>query len=138
MILTVERIFKGADYTIGKLYIDDVYFCDTLENPVRDVKIWGETAIPAGTYEIDMKTKSPAFGNRSQYAFCDGKLPRLIGVPNFEGVLIHIGNYPKDTKGCILVGRNNVKGAVMQSTDTFKDLYNRMQYAKGQINIVVK
>lgn len=138
MKLTLNRIFKGPDYTIGKLSIDGKYFCDTLENPVRDTKIKGQTAIPSGNYPVTLDVVSPRFGKLNQYSFCSGKLPRLQNVPNFEGVLIHIGNYPKDTEGCILVGKNTVKGAVMESGNTFKKLYEVLKTAQDKINIIVE
>lgn len=104
--LVLDRIFKGPDYTIGKLYIDGEYFCDTLEDTVRDKKIPNKTAIPAGTYKVIVNT-SPRFKRL---------LPRLLDVPGFEGILIHRGNTPEDTSGCILVGENKVKGKVINST----------------------
>lgn len=104
--LILDRIFKGPDYTIGKLYIDGEYFCDTLEDTVRDKKIPNKTAIPAGTYKVIVNT-SPRFKRL---------LPRLLDVPGFEGILIHRGNTPEDTSGCILVGENKVKGKVINST----------------------
>ena len=104
--LVLDRIFKGPNYTIGKLYIDGEYFCDTLEDTVRDKKIPNKTAIPAGTYKVIVNT-SPRFKRL---------LPRLLDVPGFEGILIHRGNTPEDTSGCILVGENKVKGKVINST----------------------
>lgn len=106
--LLVKREFFAETYTIGKLYVDGVYFCDTLENPVRPegVKIPNETAIPYGTYEVIVNF-SPKFKR---------VLPRLLNVPMFDGILIHRGNSVKDTSGCILVGENKVKGMVLNST----------------------
>lgn len=148
MELTLKRTFLGTGYTIGHLHIDGVYFCDTLEDTVRNapggqpfVKVSGETAIPYGRYEVTLSVVSPRFSQSSTYRQIDGKLPRLLGVPNFDGVLIHIGNFPKDTEGCILVGRNTVKGAVMESRVTFFRLYDILKgaVAKGEkiwINII--
>lgn len=106
--LLVKREFFAETYTIGKLYVDGVYFCDTLENPVRPegVKIPNETAIPYGTYEVVVNF-SPKFKR---------VLPRLLNVPMFDGILIHRGNSVKDTSGCILVGENKVKRMVLNST----------------------
>lgn len=106
--LLVKREFFAETYTIGKLYVDGVYFCDTLENPVRPegVKIPNETAIPYGIYEVIVNF-SPKFKR---------VLPRLLNVPMFDGILIHRGNSVKDTSGCILVGENKVKGMVLNST----------------------
>lgn len=92
--------------TIGKLYVNDKFICDTLEDKCRDLnrdgdlkdlgeaKVYGETAIPSGTYKMIINI-SPKFKKL---------LPRLIGIDGYEGVLIHSGNVPKDTLGCILVG----------------------------------
>lgn len=130
MKLTLKRIALKPDYTIGRLFINGGYFCDTLEDTVRyGVKIYGKTAIPSGTYTITLKVQSPKFSKRAAYKFCNGYLPRLLDVPQFEGILIHIGNRPKDTDGCILVGQNKVVGQVIHSTDTFKNLYSILQKA---------
>lgn len=147
MKLELKRIAKPDGYTIGRLHIDGEYFCDTLEDEDRGlmqdmsleqierIKMPGETAIPTGTYEITMDVVSPKYSKRKAYDFIDGKLPRLLKVPSYEGILIHIGNYPKDTDGCLLVGRNTAKGAVMQSSDTFKKLIEKLKAATGRITI---
>lgn len=134
MKLLLRRIFKGPQYTIGKLYVNGVYECDTLEDTDRGLhetqslleiqskKVYGQTAIPYGTYKIDMNTVSPKFKDRSWAKFCGGKLPRLIDVKGYEGVLIHVGNKAEDTLGCILVGENKVKGQVINSTASFNKL----------------
>lgn len=144
MKLTLRRIALLPEYTIGKLFIDGVYFCDTLEDRNRDynkdgdlldegeTKIHGETAIPYGTYYITLKVQSPRFKSYKQYAFCKGYLPRLLNVPHFEGVLIHIGNTKKDTDGCILVGENKKKGMVLNSAKTFRALYEKLKLAEGR------
>lgn len=141
MKLKLDRRFKGDEYTIGSLYIDGVFFCDTLEDvdrgllqkmpldEIKSLKIQHKTAIPRGEYEVTLKVKSPKYSQRSQYDFCKGYLPRLINVPGFEGILIHIGNYAKDSSGCILVGDNKVKGQVVNSTATFKKLYEKLKKA---------
>lgn len=109
MKLTLKRIYFAEKYTIGKLYVDGVYFCDTLEDKYRDLskekKVMHETAIPFGTYEVIVNL-SPKFKR---------ELPRLLNVPNFDGILIHSGLYPSHTSGCILVGENKIKGALINS-----------------------
>ena len=107
MKLLLKRIALRDNYTIGKLYINDKYFCDTLEDAVRDVKIKHQTAIPKGIYKVVL-TASPRFKRI---------LPRLLNVPEFTGVLIHRGNTIDDTSGCILVGENKKKGMVLNSTE---------------------
>lgn len=142
MKLELKRIARREGYTIGRLYIDGEYFCDTLEDKVRDLtkeaKVYGKTAIPEGTYEVTLRVKSPRFSQKRQYDFCGGYLPRLLNVENFQGVLIHCGNTAADTDGCILVGKNTVKGMVTDSTDTFRKLYNRLSLCSGKITIAVK
>lgn len=141
MEINLKRIARKTGYTIGRMYVDGNYVCDTLEDRDRGltskmsiaqicgVKVKGETAIPTGKYLVDMKTVSPRFGGRKQYAFCKGRLPRLVGVSGFDGVLIHCGNTAKDTEGCILVGQNKEVGKVLNSTATFAMLYPYLQNA---------
>lgn len=131
MRLTLERLYPRPDYTIGRLLVDGKYFCDTLEDTVRDLshelKIKGETAIPAGTYRVAMDTVSPKYSNYARYPWAKafgGRIPRLVAVPHFEGILIHPGNTPAHTEGCILVGRNRLKGQVLASQTTFVRLMN--------------
>lgn len=138
MELVLKRTFKGPNYTIGQLYVNGVYECDTLEDTDRGLtssmtvqeiaskKLYGETAIPTGTYKIDMNTVSPKFKDRPWAKFCGGKLPRLLEVKGYSGVLIHVGNKPADTLGCILVGDNKIKGQVINSTSAFQQLYHLM------------
>ncbi len=108
MKLHLKRIAKKPTYTIGRLNIDGKFFCDTLEDTVRapGIKIPGQTAIPSGTYKIVMRM-SPRFKR---------VLPLLIGVPMFEGILIHRGNTAADSSGCILVGENTIVGGLRVST----------------------
>ena len=134
MKLLLRRTFKGPDYTIGKLFINGIYECDTLEDTDRGLtsqmtleeikakKVYGETAIPTGVYKLNMNTVSPKFKDRSWAIPYKGILPRLENVKGFEGVLIHVGNKPQDTLGCILVGENKVKGQVINSTASFNKL----------------
>lgn len=150
MKLKLDRYYKGPNYTIGRLYIDGEYFCDTLEDvdrgllqsmsleEINSLKVYGETAIPRGTYKITLDVQSPKYKNRNQYKFCKGYLPRLLEVPGYDGILIHIGNYIKDTYGCILVGENKVKGQVINSTATFKKLYNILITSKDDLEIEIE
>ena len=94
--LEVKRIKKESDYTIGQLFINGEYFCDTLEDEIRQVKVMHETAIPVGTYKVTLEG-SPKFKRI---------LPLLHNVPGFTGILIHSGNTDKHTSGCILVGKS--------------------------------
>lgn len=141
MELSLHRKYKLATYTIGKLYINGEYFCDTIEDKDRNLhqgmeldwisnqKVYGETAIPYGRYRVTMKVQSPKFANKKQYEKCKGYIPRLIDVPAYQGILIHIGNTAKDSYGCILVGENKVKGMVVNSTVWFWKLYDILKKA---------
>lgn len=136
MRMTLERRYKCNGYTIGRLLVDGVRFCDTLEDADRGLadtmtldeikarKLKSVTAIPTGVYKVTLNVKSPKFGNKQFYHnVCRGKLPRLLDVKGFDGILIHCGNTAKDTDGCILVGENKVKGQVVNSQATFRRLY---------------
>lgn len=141
MKLQLKRIALRPTYTIGRLLIDGERFCDTLEDRVRDTnkdgdlldegegKVYAQTAIPYGTYGVTLNVQSPKYSKRKQYEFCKGYLPRLLDVPHFEGILIHIGNQPEDSAGCILVGENKVVGGLINSTATFTRLYERLKAA---------
>lgn len=134
MELKLKRIALRETYTIGKLYINGIYECDTIEDVVRDlnkdgdlndvgeVKVYAKTAIPYGRYEVTMKVKSPKFSQRAAYNWCGGYLPRLLNVPHFEGILIHAGNSADSSAGCLIVGENKVKGQVINSMATLKKL----------------
>lgn len=146
MKLILKRIALRDTYTIGRLYIDGVYFCDTLEDKVRDLnkngkfdngekKVYSETAIPYGTYKVDINTVSPRFKNRVWAKPYSGKIPRLLNVNSFEGVLIHPGTTSKDTSGCLLVGRNTIVGKLTQSQNTFHKLMSKL---KGQKDITIE
>lgn len=146
MDLRLDRIAKKATYTIGKLYINGEYFCDTLEDRDRGLnsamtsshinalKIAGKTAIPTGTYEITLNVVSPKYSQKTWYKEnCNGgRVPRLLNVPGFDGILIHVGNDHTDTSGCILVGKNTQVGKVLNSRDTFLKLYKELLSAKNE------
>lgn len=149
MKLTIKLLANRPTYSISKLYIDDVYFCDVLEDTQRGLKqtddlqvikskkVYGNTAIPRGTYKITMDVVSNKFKSRSWAKPYGGKLPRLLDVPGYEGVLIHPGNTSKDTLGCILVGKNNIVGQVTNSVNTFHTLMNKLLAEKDDITITL-
>lgn len=132
MEITVKRKYKKADYTIGQMFIDGVYFCDTLEDTVRDLshqrKVACQTAIPRGKYRVEL-TYSPKFKR---------DLPLLCSVPYFTGIRIHRGNTPEDTSGCILVGENKERGRLVNSTRYELKLVKRMKEASGTITITIE
>ena len=142
MKLKLDRRWKKATYTIGILYVDGVRFCETCEDKdrglksttplsqIKVLKVPAETAIPTGVYEVLMDVVSPKYASYSYYnQLCGGKMPRLKGVPGFEGILIHPGSNALDSAGCILVGRNTVKGGLTSSRATFSALYAKMKKA---------
>jgi hypothetical protein len=149
MKLRLERRWKKATYVIGVLFIDGVRYCETLEDAdrglkqtdhpdyIRARKVPGETAIPKGTYGVAMNVTSPKYAGVAWYwQFCKGKMPRLLNVPGFDGILIHPGgsNGPLDTRGCILVGRNTKVGKLTDSKACFQEVYRLMKKAadKGE------
>ena len=124
MIVTLRRIAFKETYTIGKLYVDGIYVCDTVEDKDRGLddsmtvdeikkkKVYGETAIPYGTYKVSI-TYSPKFKKN---------LPLVEGVKGFEGIRIHSGNTAKDSLGCIIVGKNKKVGMALDSRATMEKL----------------
>ena len=154
MKLLVDRKWKKDTYTIGRLYIDGIYFCNTLEDKdrgltqtdplskIQSTKVYAETAIPTGTYEIQMNVLSPKYSTYTWYKnLCKGYMPRLKNVPGFQGILIHPGNTALDSAGCLLVGKNSKVGQLTDSKNTFAKLYKKMKaaYDKGQkIEITIK
>ena len=135
MFLKLNRIAKKPLYTIGRLFVDGKYFCDTLEDRCRDLdkeeKVIRETAIPAGTYEVIVNVS----------AKFKRKLPLLLDVPYFSGIRIHRGNTDKDTSGCILVGENKKSGRVINSTGyelKLTEILERAMLAGEKITIEIK
>ena len=141
MKLTLKRIALRPTYTIGKLYLDDLFFCDTIKETVRDLnkngkfdngekKIHSKTAIPYGTYEIKW-TYSPRF---KKYT------PQLMNVPSFEGIRIHAGNTSADTEGCLILGKNKQVGKVLNSRATINKFYPIIKEAcsNGKVTIEIK
>lgn len=142
MNLKLVRKYKKDTYTIGILYVDGVYFCETCEDKdrglkqtdslakIQSVKVPTETAIPTGAYNVRMDIVSPKYAKVSWFkSLCGGKMPRLMNVPGFEGILIHPGSSALDSSGCILVGRNKIKGGLTMSRYTFSELYAKMNSA---------
>lgn len=137
--LTLKRIVKFDDRTIGQLSIDGKYFCDTLEDTERlfwvagkilGVKIYGKTAIPPGRYEIAM-TYSDRFKK---------VLPLLMNVPQYTGIRIHSGNTPLDTEGCIIVGKYDAPNRIIKggtSKVTLDSLLTKLSASKGKMFITI-
>lgn len=143
MKLTLKRKFFSDKYTAGNLFIDGKFFCNTIEDKVRELpgicpytskgysckckgKIYAETAIPAGTYKVTME-HSPRFKR---------KLPLLHNVPHFIGILIHSGSSATDSAGCVLVGKNTIKGRLTESRIT-SDALNAIISKEKHITIEI-
>lgn len=147
MKIIINRKYKKDTYTIGEMTIDGNYFCSTLEDKDRGLtqdmpfalidtkKVYGQTAIPTGTYEVSLDITSPRFSKMPFYQeVCNGKVPRLLNVPGFDGILLHVADGPRGAEllhGCIGVGKNKIKGGLLEGKETFKELYKKMEEAKN-------
>ena len=143
MELKIHRKYKKDTYTIGNLYINGEWFCNTCEDKdrgltstmsseeIRKRKVYGETAIPAGRYIVRMDIVSPKYNAVKWYRDnFKGRMPRLETVRGFEGILIHPGNTALDSYGCILPGINKQKGKVLDSRATFQRLWKILEEAR--------
>ena len=152
--LLVDRKYKKETYTIGNLYVDGEWFCNTLEDKdrglkssmsleeVERLKVYAETAIPAGKYIVKMNVVSPKYNRVKWYKDnFGGRMPRLENVKGFSGVLIHPGTTAVDSAGCIIVGLNKKKGNVLESRATFTKLWKILEEAnknKKTIYLTIK
>ena len=151
MHLTLTRIARRPTYTIGRLFDSDGrHLCDTLEPTDRGLtaqmspaeiarrKVKGHTAIPTGTYTIDLTTFSPRFGHQPFYAdACRGCLPTLKSVPGFERILLHAGNSAADTQGCILLGRNTITGRITESRKASLAIYSLLRGTRAPHTLTI-
>jgi hypothetical protein len=131
MKITVDRYLSDNDATLSKISIDDAFECYGLEDEYREVKKFGETRIPAGTYKVGIRTEG-RFHNKYKNDFRDmhkGML-HVLDVPGFEYILIHVGNYEHNTDGCLLVGTSRVetpgKMMVGSSVAAYKKFYPKV------------
>lgn len=136
MEILVKRLFKKSDYTIGKMYIDGQYFCDTVEDTDRGLtsdmtyeeiarrKVYGKTAIPTGRYDVAI-SYSPKFKRN---------LPLLLDVKGYSGIRIHNGKDANSSLGCIIVGENKTKCCVINSKVTLERLMAKL---RGQKDIFI-
>ena len=124
MKLKLQRYLFAKDYTMGLLFIDDIFFCDTIEDMYRGqdlskTKVMHETCIPYGIYTVKI-TYSPKYKKN---------MPQILDVPYFTGVRIHSGNTAKDSSGCIIVGVKSRNGEVIESRKTYNALMKRLETA---------
>ncbi len=150
MNILVKRIYNCPTYCIGHVYADGKYVCDTIEDTDRGLdqqwplqriaakKVKSKTAIPTGTYRVTLNVVSPKFSQVAYYKrFCNGRVPRLLQVPGFDGILIHKGSTERSSAGCLIVGYNTVKGRVTDSQRAFEQLYALIKAAPTtQIEII--
>ena len=129
MKLKLLRYSDNGKSTLGLMFIDNKWACYCLEDEYRDVKVLGETRIPAGIYNIDFrKVDSGMTGKyRKQFSWFTWHL-MLQNVPGFKYVYIHKGNKEKHTEGCILIAdnanNNQIQdGFIGNSTQAFKRIY---------------
>lgn len=143
MEIKVNRIARKGGYTIGRLFINNEYFCDTLEDTDRGLKdtmqvneilakkVKGQTAIPTGKYDVIL-TFSPKFKR---------VLPLLLNVPGYQYIRVHHGNLPSSTDGCLLVGENKVKGQIINSRATLEKLMSVLlecEKKKEKVTILIE
>ena len=125
MDIIVKREVKKDAYTMGSLYIEGKWVCNTLEPHCidwkKEQKVMGKTAIPEGRYQVERR-ESPKFGRL---------MPYLLDVPHFKGIMIHTGNAPAHTKGCILVGYNTIRGLMLRSKEAMGKLEKWIEQAEN-------
>lgn len=119
MKLTIKRLHKTENSTIGEMSINGKFECYTLEDVERDTKVFGKTAIPKGIYEVTM-TMSNRFKKM---------MPLLLNVPNYTGVRIHSGNKAEDTEGCILLGQTRSIDLISGSRLAIDKFYPKLEAA---------
>jgi hypothetical protein len=137
MKLTLKRNQGKSEWTTGRLFVNDVFECFTIEDQAQDVKVMHETRIPAGTYDISLRTFG---GHHERYKVKFKEIHMgmlwLRNVPGFQSILIHIGNSDDDSSGCILVCTmiDEEKGVGYKSTEAYLKLYRKVvdAFAKGE------
>ena len=145
MKVNVVRRYNNSKYCIGDLYVDGVWFSNTIEDTDRGLdnsmsvsdikkkKVYAQTAIPTGTYDLTIDIISPKFYQKPYYkSFCNGYVPRVLNVKGFDGILIHKGVNQNSSAGCLIVGYNTIKGQVTNSQQAFEKLYKLFKQAKNK------
>lgn len=133
MKIEIKRDIKGNTYTAGKMYVDGRHFADTLEPRAidwsKEEKTLGKTAIPEGTYKVEMRY-STKFKTQ---------MPFVQNVPHFDGIMLHVGNSVRDSRGCILIGTRTYPSVLTHSRDAVNRLILLMEEHKGEsVTLTVK
>ncbi|ERJ61305.1 DUF5675 family protein [Sphingobacterium paucimobilis] len=143
MKLTVKRIRQGKNSTLSEVYLDGKFLCYGLEDLVREVKIKGATAIPAGVYPLRLNTYG-AMNARYKRRFPEMHrgMIEICDIPNFTYVYIHIGNNFGDTAGCLLVGDSYAKDddgdyILLKSAKAYKRLYALLVDVVGEGEVAI-
>lgn len=135
----LERAWKRDTYTIGKFLINGQRFSESIEDrdrgltqdmdlkEIQRIKVFGQTAIPTGTYTVIM-TYSPKYKRQ---------MPEVLNVPGYSGIRIHSGNTADDTEGCIVLGRNTKVGMVTESRKTCKEFERLLEAAGGECKLTI-
>lgn len=149
-IIKQLRYASESDYTLGCFIINNDPFCVVLEDEKRTVKLKGETRIPAGEYFLGIRKEvtplTQKYLNDSRLKPWFERHIEVLGVPNFIGVYIHIGNDDDDTDGCILIGKrsdinvdegNNIQQSVITYKEFYQWAYPKLK-AGQQIKLIIK
>lgn len=129
MKIDVYRYSSQSQTTQSLIHINGRYFCDGLEDKYRKKKVWGETRIPAGLYDVELRTEGGTHARyKERFPLMHQGMLHILNVPNFKWILIHIGNDKEDTAGCLLVGEKASdnryqKGRLKNSTETYTKFY---------------
>lgn len=143
MEIRVLRVFQTSKETISSIYIDGEFFCFGLEDIHQDFKVYGETRIPSGRYKVKVR-RFGGFHEKYSKKFSNHRgMLQVADVPGFTDILIHIGNYARNTNGCLLVGDAVVsegEGVCMlgSSTNAYTKLYDKVidKAIAGDLEIV--
>jgi len=142
MKIVVDRIKSDNDASLSLVCIDGKFECFGLEDEYRENKVAGETRIPAGVYQVNLR-KIGGFHQRYMKKFSQlhAGMLHVEDVPGFEYILIHIGNTDADTAGCLLLGKNaNTTGelSVGNSTGAYRDFYQKVVNAANDGNLLIE
>lgn len=140
MYVLIERKWHKSEYTIGRVYINDTFFCNSMEDcdrglqqwmsvaEIEAAKVYGKTAIPKGKYIVTMDY-SPKYKRA---------MPHVMNVKGFSGIRIHSGNTAKDSIGCILLGKNDKPGWISESRDTCRKFEELLIAAGGECELEIR